>query len=226
MHAFRSLALVASALVFAHSSTASPADVGDLAVVRRGATLNLRKHHAVERKMIRARSSVASSPASPQDILNVLSGKTGPISDQIKAISAAAPTTSNAATTSNMNSQYSSLQVALNVALAGVTQLVAEVKGDVNLLDLAGTVANVVADLQTALNTVEAGLAIDPALAPLATALAAITNGPLAQLLAALEGLLAGLLPVVNGLLAGLGLAPVLLGVQGIVDGLLTGLGA
>ncbi|KAL8293330.1 hypothetical protein RQP46_000031 [Phenoliferia psychrophenolica] len=222
MHVFRSLAFVASALFFAHSSSARPTTSNDSGVSRRGATLTARLQQVDERKMIRARSTVVSPPTSLVDIqaiIDVLAGKTGPISDNIKSIATAAPTTPKLRTAKSVSVQYSSLQVALNVALAGVTQLVAG-------LDLAGTVVNVVTDLQTALNTVEAGLAIDPALAPLATALAAITNGPLAQLLLALEGLLSGLLPVVNGLLAGLGLAPVLVGVQGLVDGLLTGLGA
>ncbi|KAL8279104.1 hypothetical protein RQP46_008562 [Phenoliferia psychrophenolica] len=175
---------------------------------------------------IRNRLDSRSDPAaSLQTVMDTLQSQTGTISEKIQSIATAAPTNSNAETMSSMTAEYSSLEAALNTALAGVTKLLGQVKGDVNLLDLAGTITNVIADLLPALATVEAGLAMDPALAPLIATLAGILNGPLIGLITTLEGLLQGLLPIVNALLAALGLTPLLVSLQGTVDGLLTGLG-
>lgn len=98
-----------------------------------------------------------------------------------------------------MDGECSSLEQALKTATAGVAKFVGEVRGDVNLLNLAQTVTSVVMDLTQLLGTVEAGLAQDPALAPLVSTLAGLLNGPLATLLAGLTGLLNGLLPLVQG---------------------------
>lgn len=72
--------------------------------------------------------------ASLQTILDDLKAKTGPISKNYQKIAAAAPTTPTAATTASMNDENSSLEEALNVAVAGVTKLLGQVKGDVNLV--------------------------------------------------------------------------------------------
>ncbi|KAL8279102.1 hypothetical protein RQP46_008560 [Phenoliferia psychrophenolica] len=227
MLSIRSLAYAAAALLMVASVSADPS-ADSLAPRAIPVGIVRRQPDVTAKKMLRIRNrldSRSTPAASLQTVMDTLKSKTGPISEKIQSITLAAPTTPSAETTTSMNAEYSSLEAALNTALAGVTKLLGQVKGDVNLLDLAGTITNVIADLYPALATVEAGLAMDPALAPLITTLAGILNGPLVSIITTLEGLLQGLLPIVNALLAALGLTPLLVGLQGTVGGLLTGLG-
>ncbi|KAL8277298.1 hypothetical protein RQP46_010251 [Phenoliferia psychrophenolica] len=207
MHSFRGALFAASALFFASATSALPTDVASVA--RRSAELKL----------------TANAPASVQDVLNTLKVKTGDISANIKAISAAAPTSSKAETSSKLSSQNSVLEDVLNTAVEGLTKFVGEIKGDLNLLDLAGTVVDIVADLTTALVTVEKALELDPALAPLVETLAGLLNGPLVSILGLVTGLTSALLPIIQGLLTTLGLDPLLAELQGLVGALLTVLG-
>ncbi|KAM0750365.1 hypothetical protein T439DRAFT_334749 [Meredithblackwellia eburnea MCA 4105] len=231
MH-FQSTLIAAGALLFATGISSKPMPVMENGIVRRSIDLTARaaaleaQQNRIKRSPKGTTTKRASDPAAQlQTVLDQLKAQVGPIATKIQDIANASPTTPSATTTSQMNGQYSALEIALNTAVAGVTHLLSQVKGDVNLLNLAQTIVDVIADLEPALVTVETGLALDPALAPLVGGLAAILNGPLVTLLTALEGLLVGLLPVVQGLLVSLGLTPLLLGLQGLVDGLLTALG-
>ncbi|KAM0750366.1 hypothetical protein T439DRAFT_348364 [Meredithblackwellia eburnea MCA 4105] len=231
MH-FRSVLIAAGALFFATATTAKLHSTGEDGIARRSRALSARAA-ALEAQQNRIKRSYkgtnvkrASDPAAElQTVLDQLKEQVGPIASKIQDIVKASPSTPSTTTTSQMNDQYSALELALNTAVGGVTHLLSQVKGDVNLLNLAQTIVDVIADLEPALLTVETGLSLDPALAPLVAGLASILNGPLVTLLTTLEGLLVGLLPLVQGLLLSLGLTPLLLGLQGLVDGLLTALG-
>ena len=73
-------------------------------------------------------------PSSVQHVLEDLKAKTGPISVDIKAIANAAPTTSEAETSSKLAAQNSVLEDVLKAAVEGVTKFVGEIKGDLNLV--------------------------------------------------------------------------------------------
>ncbi|KAK4699056.1 hypothetical protein P7C70_g7211, partial [Phenoliferia sp. Uapishka_3] len=160
-----------------------------------------------------------------QKIFTDLQASTSSIGSQYKTLAKGATKANHATTATAMSTQQAALQTALNTAISGVTKLIGQLNGDIDLNNLAGTIVNIINDLYPALATVEAGLAQDPALAPLVNGLAASLNGPLIFLVSGTESLLVGLLPIVNGLINGLGLGPVIAGVGATVGGLLTGLG-
>ncbi|KAL8276402.1 hypothetical protein RQP46_011200 [Phenoliferia psychrophenolica] len=194
----RSFAFAAAALLFACSVSALPANAGGV---------------------VRGNLQPRETTASVQSIFNTLKSKTGPFSQNMKTLA------KTASATSSMEDENAGLLAALDVALGGVTHLVGQLAGDVNLLDLAGTVVDVVKDVEDALTTIEKGLELDPTLAPIVATLAGILNGPLVDLLSAVTGLTSGLLPIVQGLLSTLGLDGLLSGVGGLLGGLIGFLG-
>ncbi|KAL8286890.1 hypothetical protein RQP46_003896 [Phenoliferia psychrophenolica] len=239
MHSFRTVAVLGAMLlastVLAEDAVVAPRD-GLLTHDRRDAFAGAA--HAPLKKMLRTRSGSrldkeayfelekrAAGPTTVQDFITQLQSQTLTITQAVAQVIQASGSTPQATTNGQLNSQFSSLQTAINVAVGGITPLLPEIKNSLDLNNLGLSVAFIIFYVEYALNVVQSALQIDPALAPLILTLNGIIGGPLMSLLTTLQGAVGGLLPIVNALLASVGLAPVLAGVNGLLTGVLGGLG-